>query len=157
MSSLRTIPLEGEVLPPQAMLSVVAAMHPLKPDHDVVFVLAGSSVEEIVARCAEQCGVSRLADGAYVAINGHPIPHEIWHRVRVKDGAHVVVRATAGKGMGGILKSILQIALVIIGTAVGGPVGGALGAALTAGIAFGGSLVRDVFPAKPRPQIGAGQ
>lgn len=152
MNALVKLPLEGELLGPDEHLIVLAAMHPLKTGHEPVLVPAGSSVEEIVQRCAEQCRVSRLAGGAKVTIDGLDVPRVWWPRVRVRSGAHVVVRAVPGKGMGNILKSILSFALIavagfIVGPAVLGIAGSLAGNLISAGIVLGGNmLLNALFP-----------
>ncbi|MCQ8781730.1 host specificity factor TipJ family phage tail protein [Mangrovibrevibacter kandeliae] len=150
MNALANSPLQGELLRPCDVLKVVAALHPLKAKHDIFEAPVGSSVLEIVELCAVEGGLSRLADGARVEINGHEIPFAIWHRVRVKAGAHVHIRALAGKGAGGLLRSILQIALVVVASVLAPGIGTALGlsASLVAGgIIFAGSFALNaLFP-----------
>lgn len=152
MNALVKPPLEGELLPPEEQLLVLAAMHPLKPSHELVFAPVGSSVEEIVHACAKQCQVSRLAGGAHVTIDGITVPRVWWPRVRVRSGAHVVVRAVPGKSMGNILKSILSIALIvvagfIVGPAVLGIAGSVAGNLISAAIVLGGNmLLNALFP-----------
>ncbi|MGN6549767.1 MAG: host specificity factor TipJ family phage tail protein [Pararhizobium sp.] len=160
MNAIVKGPLQGEVFGPRDTVTVIAALHPLKSAHQVMELAAGVSVAEIIDAAAERFGMSRLARSAHVEIDGHAIYPEHWHRVRVKGGAHVVVRAVPGKGIGNIFKSILMIALGIAAAFIVGPaglgiaslVGGGLignaAAGLVAGgiMMAGGLLLNALFP-----------
>ena len=163
MNALVRAPLHGEILAPGDTVTVVAATHPLRGDRHVVEMPAGSSIAEIVERVSSEFGLSRLARGADVSIDGHLILSENWHRVRVKAGAHVLVQGRVGKAVGNILRSIFMIALSVLATFIVGPAGlgiagllgggtiGAIGASVVAGAIMmgGGLLANALFPPTP--------
>ena len=96
-------------------LSVNVLRHPLRLDRDIVVVPEGSSVREII----DHAGVS----GAYVEINGHPVPVGMWDNVRPKGSAHVLVKSVAGDR--GITRALGQIAVIAGASALAGPPSGA--------------------------------
>ena len=87
-------------------LSVNVLRHPLRLDRDIVVVPEGSSVREII----DHAGVS----GAYVEINGHPVPVGMWDNVRPKGSAHVLVKSVAGDR--GLTRALGQIAVIAAAT-----------------------------------------
>ncbi|MBB6011868.1 hypothetical protein HNR59_001213 [Aquamicrobium lusatiense] len=130
MNALVRAPVAGEILGPADVITVTAAVHPLKPHAEILILPAGLSLAEIVDEVAQRCHVSRLARGADVSVSGHAIDQVLWSRVRVKSGAHVTVRARAGKAIGGILKSVLMIALSVAASFIVGPAGLGIAAAI---------------------------
>ncbi|MEQ1938625.1 host specificity factor TipJ family phage tail protein [Mesorhizobium sp. CN5-321] len=151
MNAIVRAPLSGEILSPADIITVTAAVHPLKPNAELLILPAGLSVAEIIREVGKRCCVSRLASGANVSISGHVIHEEFWRGVRVKPGAHVVVRARAGKSLGNIFKTILMIGLAVLAPWAGGLIAtagwglglaaGTFGAQLAAGIIGGAILV----------------
>lgn len=130
MNAIVRAPVSGEILGPADVITVTAAVHPLKPHAEILILPAGLSLVEIVDVVAQRCHVSRLARGADVSVSGHAIDQVLWSRVRVKSGAHVTVRARAGKAIGGILKSVLMIALSVAASFIVGPAGLGIAAAI---------------------------
>ncbi|MCG8272369.1 host specificity factor TipJ family phage tail protein [Aquamicrobium sp. NLF2-7] len=130
MNALVRAPASGEILGPADVITVTAAVHPLKPHAEILILPAGLSLAEIVDEVSRRCHVSRLARGADVSVSGHVIDQVLWPRVRVKSGAHVTVRARAGKAIGGILKSVLMIALSVAASFIVGPAGLGIAAAI---------------------------
>ncbi|GGE18070.1 hypothetical protein GCM10011390_41570 [Aureimonas endophytica] len=147
MNAIVKAPLTGEILAPEQMLVVSAAMHPLRMEARTVLVLAGSSVAEIVEACERECEVSRLAAGADVKIDGEIVPRDMWGKVRVKRG-HVLVRAVAGKGVGSILKAVFSIGLLVLGSVLtAGGLSPFLVGVITAGVGLVGTLALNaLFP-----------
>lgn len=102
----------------------------------------GATIGEIVA--AALPGAADF-ERARVLIGGHVIGRAIWHRVRPKPGAQVIIRVVPGNS--GLLRSVLTIAVVIAAAAIsGGLLAPALGTAfaggsLGAGLAATGTLV----------------
>lgn len=159
MNALVRAPLSGEILGPADVITVTAAVHPLKPHAEILILPAGLSLAEVVHEVGQRCRVSRLAHGADVSIGGHVIDPALWPKVRVKSGAHVTVRARAGKGMGSILKSVMMIALSVAAAWIVGPAGLGIAAAIggTAGqvvaslaagaiMMAGGIVLNALFP-----------
>jgi hypothetical protein len=159
MNALVRAPLDGDILGPADVVTVSAAVHPLKPQAEILILPAGLSLAEIVDEVGKRCKVSRLARGADVSISGHPIDETLWPKVRVKAGAHVMVRARAGKGVGNIFKSLLTIALAVVASFIVGPAGLGIAAAIggtagqiVAGLAYGaimtagGLALNALFP-----------
>lgn len=159
MNALVRAPVSGEILGPADVITVTAAVHPLKPHAEILILPAGLSLSEIVEEVARRCHVSRLARGADVSVSGHAVDQALWQRVRVKSGAHVTVRARAGKAIGGILKSVLMIALSVAASFIVGPAGLGIAAAIggTAGqvvaslaagaiMMVGGLAINALFP-----------
>jgi len=152
-------PLQGELLLPGDTITVSAGMHPLRASAEVLDLPSGLSLTEIVEIVEKRCHVSRLAEGADVTISGHVVDPALWSRVRVKAGAHVGIRARAGKGLGGILRSLLQIALAVVASFIVGPAGlgiagaiGGIAGQVVAGAVYGaimiggGLLLNALFP-----------
>lgn len=156
-TSLSGLPLDGVLLGHDDVITVSAAVHPLKPQAELLILPAGLSISEILDEVSKRCHVSRLTLGVDVSVSGHVIHREYWHAVRVKPSAHVLVRARAGSGIGNIFKSILMIALAVIAPWAGGLAATALGvggftaqlvtAAVAGAIMIGGGiLLNALFP-----------
>ena len=130
MNALVRAPLDGDILGPADVITVTAAVHPLKPKAEILILPAGLSLAEIAAEVGKRCHVSRLARGADISISGHVVDTALWSKVRVKAGAHVTVRARVGKAIGSILKSVLMIALSVAAAWIVGPAGLGIAAAI---------------------------
>jgi len=130
MNALVRAPLDGDILGPADVITVTAAVHPLKPKAEILILPAGLSLAEIAAEVGKRCQVSRLSRGADISISGHVVDVALWPKVRVKAGAHVTVRARAGKAIGSILKSVLMIALSVAAAWIVGPAGLGIAAAI---------------------------
>ncbi|OYW32213.1 MAG: hypothetical protein B7Z51_03725, partial [Methyloversatilis sp. 12-65-5] len=90
---------------------------------------AGATIGEIVA-IAVPDEARRAA--VRVTIGEHVIEPAVWHRIRPREGAQVIVRLIPGDD--GLLRSALMIAVVVAAAAVsGGALGGVLGAGFQAG------------------------
>lgn len=68
----------------------------------------------------------------------HVIAPELWHRVKLKPGAFLVITDPPA---GGAFRSILQIVVAVAALALAGPLGGMVGTALGIGATAGGALV----------------
>lgn len=154
MNAMVPGPLHGEILTSADRVSVVAALHPFKLEGQRFAMPAGVSITEIVAAAETRSLRRRISAGLHVHVDGHPIAPELWARVRVKAGRTVVLRAVPGSGAGNVLKSIFQLALVVL-AAVAVPfltpiIGAGFAAAVGAAIAVGGSLLANaLFPPTP--------
>ncbi|MFH1557842.1 MAG: phage tail protein, partial [Pseudomonadota bacterium] len=89
---------------------------------------AGATIGEIVAIAVPE--EARRA-AVRVTIGEHVIEPAVWHRVKPREGAQVIVRLIPGDN--GLLRSALMIAVVVAAAAVSGGALAPLGAAFQAG------------------------
>jgi hypothetical protein len=111
---------------------------------------AGSTLAEMVDATIEPA----FRPIARVRIAGHPVPRELWARVRPKAGTLVeIVPVPEGGGEG--LRIVLTLAVVAAAVATGGlavPLLGAVGASvLGAGISVGGMMAVNALVPPPMP------
>ncbi len=118
--------------PPLLDVPVRALDKPLQVECRDLVVPAGTRVSEIVARALP--GASR--GSALVLVGDQPVPAEYWHRVRVRPGVPVLVRAVLRGGGGGGQKNPLRTVLMLAVTVAAFYAGPLVGSAL-----FGTSLI----------------
>src|SRR5215216_2990476 len=97
MTKLATQVLSGEILGPRDGVRVVGMPHPFRADRYDEVLPAGLSVAEIISTASASYQGS-WPRRIVVSVNGDPIPHEMWERVRVKKGATVTFRAVPEGG-----------------------------------------------------------
>ena len=115
---------------------IVGRPHPFKSDRiDLFYEHDRSSVAELLESAGFDWLLTTKACG-HVFLGEHRIPRHLWRVVRPKAGTTLYVTAMPGGGGGGagkILRSILQIAILVISVVVfwwaGGTDWGALAAA----------------------------
>lgn len=88
---------------------------------------AGLTVAEMVLLVAPD---REFCSYAHVMIGPDYVPPEMWHCVRLKDGAYITIRFVPGKGGKNPLATILSIALLAVAPAIGASLGTALGSGL---------------------------
>lgn len=120
--------LTGEVIPPGASSHVVFSDSPFQQRVRRLEAPAGSNIEDVVALC----GVGpRLRRHLAVYAGEHKIPQHLWRVVRPRPGTALHVRVElAGGDSDDLLRTVLFIAVVMIGSFLGGLVGGAIGGTL---------------------------
>lgn len=144
-------PLRGELLGPDDLVTVVAALHPLRTERDVLRLPAGLSLQEIAREAQAARPDIRLAGSLVAYVGGDPVPAALWPRVRIKPGVTVLLRAVPRKGGGSLFRSIALIAVAILTAFVAPyltPILGTFGTALvTAAVTVGaGLLINALFP-----------
>ena len=122
---------------PSGSLSVVSAPHPLRTAHSRVDLPVGLHLGQILEAVQAD---AILRHHAHIFLDGALIPRTDWRNVTPKIGQEVTIRVVPTGGGGGKnpLRTILSIAVLIVGTAFGGPLGVALGFAQ--GSAIGGAI-----------------
>lgn len=105
----------------------------------------GLTVAEIVRRVlpgATAEDLSRARVALVTTAGSSIVAPAIWHRVRPKPGARVVIRLIPGKGaVRAILTIVVAVAAVALGTIFGPAVGGLLGLSGATGAAVGSAVV----------------
>ncbi|MEG9884427.1 MAG: host specificity factor TipJ family phage tail protein [Hyphomicrobiales bacterium] len=153
---------EGEILSRDDVVRVVYLPHLIKRERAIYGLPAGSSIAELVGATQNDNPTWRPACGLIVTINGDPVLRKYWHRVRVKKGAHVVVRAVPlGHSGGNIFRGLLMLAVMVAATALftpgglligetvlglGGLAWGVSTAAITATVWAGSLALGALFP-----------
>jgi hypothetical protein len=149
---IRTV--AGEVISPaDGVVTYAVVVKPFGMYSKRGNVPAGTSLKEL----ADELCPGFTQNFLKLYIGDNYIPREVWHRVRMKKGAHVtgrVVPASGGGGQKSPMRWILQIVIAIVAIVTTVLTWGALGpvwaSLLGAAISFGGSmLVNMVAPIKP--------
>lgn len=157
-------PISGELIAPGVGITIVAALHPFKIEHERFEADAGLTIADLV-EIARTRATTKIRCKMRVALGHDVIGEELWHRVRPKPGTIVLMRAVPEGDAGNILKTVLTLAVIAAGVFLAAPLVGALGlAGLTvfgvsvvplvgAAITIGGQLlVNALFPVAP-PQL----
>jgi sulfur carrier protein ThiS len=118
MNRLIRSSVDGEILSPRDRVRAVGKSHPLNGGRIDCYLPAGSSISEILTEALSERPGAVLNRDFAVHIDGHPIPRENWHRVRVKKGATVTF--TPRLGHGDMLKSVLGL-VVAVGALIAAP------------------------------------
>lgn len=138
-------------------LQLVTCPHPLTMERQRMALPVGGTLREM------------LADGgiytpyAYVFVNDELIPFEQWELVRPEAGSIVTARVVPSGGGGGKnpLRTVLQIAVLVVAAYVAGPAGvavlGKVGAGIAAaGVGIVGSLAINALIPPPMPNMSGG-
>ena len=140
-------------------LSVVSAFHPLLTAHSSVDLPVGLHLDQILEAVQTD---PILRHHAHIFLDGALVPRADWQNVTPAIGQEVTIRVVpTGGGGKNPLRTILSIAVLIVGTAFGGPLGTALfgfaqgsavGAAIGAALitTAGGLLINAIVP-PPQP------
>jgi hypothetical protein len=137
-------------------MTIAAAIrpHPLGEERRIVMVEPGTTLGELVG-----CHIpERWRHQARVAIAGHVVPADRWHRVRPRDGA--VVEITVVPAGGSALRMALTVG-VLAAAAWAGPaaavaLGGFGGAMVGAGVGTLGMLAINTLVPPPQPGLASG-
>ena len=97
---------EGELIAPEEGVDVYYRPSPLKTERKHVKSSAGLTLTEVMA----ESGIDANKN-LYVTLNGHVIPRDNWHRIRVKKGVSINVLSVPGKGA---LRQVLAIVVSIV-------------------------------------------
>jgi hypothetical protein len=140
---------------------VVGSPHALRDERVDVMVPSGLTVREILDLVAPT--QSKLQRRFSVWVEGEPVPEEYHTRLRLKAGTTMAFRArlSGGGQGGGILRSLLMIALAVFAYAVAGPIAAAIGFAgstiatslITTALIVGGSLLINFLVPLPKPKL----
>ena len=144
---------------PSGQLTVVSAPHPLLTAHSSVDLPVGLHLDQILEAVQTD---PILRHHAHIFLDGALVPRADWQNVTPAIGQEVTIRVVpTGGGGKNPLRTILSIAVLIVGTAFGGPLGTALfgfaqgsavGAAIGAALitTAGGLLINAIVP-PPQP------
>lgn len=167
MSEPLLLPSPAEILPPGAgLVGVVAVPHPFRSDRIAFTVPAGMSVAEIVAMAQPDRWLRAFA---HVSIGDQVVVREHYHRIRPRPGTRVTVRvlpgkkkASGGKGVLGVILSIVTVVAAIAVPALVAPVFGlgAVGTAVVKGLIAGaisivGGMAMNALAPPSKPKLGA--
>lgn len=141
---------------PDGSLTIVAKPHPLQSERVFCQAAAGQTIAQLLGDAAHSCEVT---------VGGHPVPRELWSKVRPKAGQmlHVTVYPQGGGEGSKYVRTALMIALTIYApglaaslTSDGALLAGANTALVTAGLMALGSLAINALIPPPTPKLSGG-
>jgi hypothetical protein len=131
-------------------LTVVAQTNPLVPERVYCQAQAGQTLAQIMGAAA--------AHSCEVTVGGHPVPRELWGKVRPKAGQtiHATIYPQGGGGGSKWVRALLTIVVIVASIytagAVGAAYGAAWGAAAGAAVSIVGTLAINALVPPPTPK-----
>lgn len=122
--------------------SLSVAPHPLRTEKVMLPIKEGSSLADLTKSVKETCDIPKeLQDCIKLLVNGKVIPESEHSTTIVKDKDVIEYRAVPTGGGGGLLRTILTIAVIYVSVTYGADFGAFMGFTGTQAAAFGSAAI----------------